>query len=444
MDLARQQAAQPGEPLPAVGKTVSPGGSYPAIAQLQERLALEGDTQGPAGDGSGQSQPQAQNQAPNPAPSAGNRYTPELAPAVQQFQPRHGLTPAGKLSQAVQQFQTRHGLTPDGKLSQATIDALNVPMSVRVQQIDDSLERWRWLPDNFVKPRVLINLPEYYVRTYDPNGDLAFKMKVVDGEAKDNHNTPMFVRTMRFMIFRPYWNLPPDIVKKDLLARHASQAYFEKNGYEVTDRAGKPVTGWSMDDLEHSRYLVRQKPGPKNSLGLVKFMFPNEYDVYMHSTPEMNLFNLTNRDRSHGCVRLNDAEKMANWVLDGQGDWNADKIHQAMFGEPLNNGGGDTADAGGEDKNANTAGAKPADADPDSGDTSTAPDVQNNKQVNLQTPLPVVIGYFSANADEDGTVHFFDDVYGYDKELETSLAQPRPYDGKPVKINPKVVPGGTA
>lgn len=427
IDLAKQQAAQPGDPLPAVSKTVSPGGSYPAIAQLGQRLALEGDLQAPGGDGTG-SPDATQPQAPSHAPAGGNRYTPELA-------------------QAVQHFQSRHGLMPDGKLSQATVDALNVPMSVRVQQIDDSLERWRWLPDNFVKPRVLVNLPEYYVRTYDTNGDLAFKMKVVDGESKDNHNTPMFVRTMRYMIFRPYWNLPPDIVKKDLLARHASTAYFEKNGYEVTDRAGKPVTGWSMNDLEHSRYLVRQKPGPKNSLGLVKFMFPNEYDIYMHSTPEMNLFNLANRDRSHGCVRLNDAEKMANWVLDGQGDWNADKIHEAMFGEPLNNDGNgdqDAGDASGGDKNADASAAKPSDADPDSGDTSTAPDVHNNKQVNLQTPLPVVIGYFSANADEDGTVHFFNDVYGYDKELETSLSQPRPYDQKPVKINPKVVPGGTA
>ena len=417
LDLAKQQGAQPGEPLPAVGKTVSPGGTYPAIAALQQRLALEGDSQAPAGDQNAQSQ--------NPSPAGGDRYTAEL-------------------SQAVQQFQTRHGLMPDGKLSQPTIEALNVPMSVRVQQIDDSLERWRWLPDNFVKPRVLINLPEYYVRTYDPNGDLAFKMKVVDGEAKDNHNTPMFVRTMRYMIFRPYWNLPPDIVKKDLLARHASTAYFEKNGYEVTDRAGKPVTGWSMDDLQHARYLVRQKPGPKNSLGLVKFMFPNEYDIYMHSTPEINLFNLAKRDRSHGCVRLNDAEKMANWVLDGQGDWNADKIHQAMFGEPLNNDQSEANNADGADKDVSTPGAKPAGGDPDSGETATGPDVNNNKQVNLQTPLPVVIGYFSANADEDGTMHFFDDVYGYDKELETSLAQPRPYDQKTVKINPKVVPGGTA
>lgn len=400
-----QLAKQSSQPLPPAAKPIGPNGTYPGMQALAQRLALEGDMPG-----------QAQ------APAAGDRYTPEIA-------------------QAVQQFQNRHGLNADGKLSQATIDALNVPMNVRAQQISDSLERWRWLPDNFVKPRVLVNLPEYYVRAYDTGGNLAFKMKVVDGESKDNHNTPVFVRTMRYMIFRPFWNLPPDIVKKDLLARHASQSYFDAHGYEVTDRNGKPVTGWSMDDLEHSRYLVRQKPGPKNSLGLVKFMFPNEYDIYMHSTPEMNLFNLAQRDRSHGCVRLNDAEKMANFVLDGQGDWNAEKIHQAMYGEPLSGGGngGDTP-ANGPD---NKAATKPTSQDLDSGQSSTDSDVKDNHQVNLQTQLPVVLTYLTANADEDGTMHFFDDVYGYDKELEDALAKPRPYDQSPKKINPKEVPGGT-
>ena len=394
VDLAKQESAQPQQPLPAVGKAISPGGSYPAIAQLAQKLAFE--------DG---------NQAAGQDNGAGDRYTPEL-------------------SQAVQQFQARHGLTPDGKLSQGTIDALNVPMSVRVQQIDDALERWRWLPDNFVKPRLLVNLPEFYVRAYNPGGDLAFKMKVVDGQSKDGHDTPMFVRTMRYLIFRPYWNLPPSIVKKDLL-KHASQGYLESHGYEVTDRNGKPVSGWSADDLEHSRYLVRQKPGPKNSLGLVKFMFPNEYDIYMHSTPEMNLFNLTRRDRSHGCVRLNDAEKMANWVLNGQGDWSADKIHQAMFGEPLGNG----------DENADAD--HQASDDPDSGPSSTAPEIKNNKQVNLQTPLPVVLTYLTAMYDEDGSMHFYDDIYGYDKQLEDALAKPRPYSTAPVKINPHLTPGET-
>ena len=406
LELAAKQTSP--QTLPPAGKSISPGGSYAGIAALTERLALEDYLPAPA----------------QGAASAGNTYTPELA-------------------QAVTQFQTRHGLMPDGKLSQGTITALNVPLSARVQQIDDSLERWRWLPDSFVKPRVLVNLPEYYVRAYNPGGDLAFKMKVVDGQNKDEHNTPVFVRTMRFVIYRPYWNLPTDIVKKDLLARHANTGYFESHDYEVVSKAGKLVTGWSMADLEHAIYNVRQKPGPKNSLGLIKFMFPNEYDVYMHSTPEVNLFNLAQRDRSHGCIRLEDPEKMANWVLNGQGDWNAAKIHQAMYGEPLP---GDTsAGAANPAAGTNADGGKASDDDndPDSGPASTDAQVKDNKQVNLQTQLPVVITYFTANVDEDGTLHFFDDMYGYDKSMEDALAKPRPYDQKPAKINPHMAAGGT-
>ena len=339
----------------------------------------------------------------------------------------------------MERFQGRVGLTPDGKLTPATIDALNVPMSVRVQQINDALEKWRWLPDPYAKPRLLVNLPEFYVRAYDPDGNLAFKMKVVDGEVKGDHDTPVFVRTMKYLIFRPFWNLPVSIVKKDLLKHLAGgKGYLEAHGYEVVNSGGQPVSDWSAADLEHSRFLVRQKPGPKNSLGLVKFMFPNEYDIYMHSTPEMNLFNLTRRDRSHGCVRLNDAEKMANWVLSGQGDWDAGKIHEAMFGQPLQ---GD--DAGPSTDASATDDKRPTGADADSGPTSTAPQVKDNKQVNLKTQLPVVITYLTANADEDGTMHFFGDLYGYDKLLDDSLAKPRPYDRSVVKINPKLTAGET-
>ncbi len=370
IELAQQQKANPPQALPAVEKPVGKGESYPAVAGVWTRLQLEGD-------------------APADAP----------APA------RYDSTVAA----AVKKFQERYGLLDDGRLGNGTIDAMNVPMNQRVQQIDDALERWRWLPDNFQKPRVMVNLPEFLVRTYDEDHELAFKMKIVDGEAKGNHDTPMFVRTMRYVIFRPYWNLPVSIIKKELvnhLDGAGGAAYMAKNDYEVI-KGDTPVTGWTVNDLVHARYGVRQRPGPKNSLGLVKFMFPNEYDVYMHSTPEINLFGLSRRDRSHGCIRLNDAEKMANWVLDGQDPWDEDSIHQAMFGP--------------------TDGSEP----------------KNNKQVGLKTPLPVSITYLTANADEDGTMHFFNDIYGYDKQLEEALAKGRPYEQTPIKINPKLTPGET-
>ncbi|MDE1160340.1 MAG: L,D-transpeptidase family protein [Acidobacteriaceae bacterium] len=359
---AKQQATE--EPLPAVSHDVSVGGSYAALEPLRLKLQAEGD-------------------APADLPQT-RVYSREM-------------------SEAVKHYQERHGLTPDGKLTPLTIEALNVPLSQRVQQLDLSLERWRWLPDNFVNPRVLVNLPEFVVRTYNADNTLAFKMRVVVGKAEGNHDTPMFVRSMRYVTFRPYWNLPTSIIKKELM-RHINASgvgYLASHDYEVVTASGQPASGFSASDIEHGRYVVRQKPGPKNSLGLVKFMFPNEYDIYMHSTPEMQYFSMTRRDKSHGCIRLNDAEKMANWVLDGQGNWDADKVHDAMFGD------------------------------------------NNNKTVNLKTLLPVSITYLTANADEDGTVHFFKDIYGYDKDLLAALAKHPTGRNDEHKVNPKQQPGET-
>jgi murein L,D-transpeptidase YcbB/YkuD len=367
---AKKQAAAPAQPLPALAsgsKGVVVGGLYPALQPLSVRLQVEGDA--------------PQNTTPTTIYNA-------------------------DLSAAVKHYQQRHGLTEDGKLTQATIASLNVPLTERVQQLDDALERWRWLPDNYVQPRVFANLPEFFVRTYGVDHTLAFKMRVVDGEAKGNHDTPMFVRQMRYVVFRPYWNLPPSIVKKEIMGhlRSSGMGYLASHEYEAYKADGSVVSGPSLDDVEHSRVMIRQKPGPKNSLGLVKFLFPNEYDVYMHSTPELNLFDLTRRDRSHGCVRLQHADQMAVWVLSNDqpsGDWDEDKVSAAMNGE------------------------------------------DNNKTINLKTPLPVLIGYFTAMADEDGSTHFFDDIYGYDKELEAALAKGRPYERTTVKINPKLTPGET-
>jgi murein L,D-transpeptidase YcbB/YkuD len=373
LELAKQQAAMPQQPLPPLPpgtKPIDAGGTYAAVPQLVQRLMVEGD-------------------APNGSSAAD--YNDDVAAAVKHY-------------------QARHGLTEDGKLGQGTIDSLNVPMSARVQQFDNSLERWRWLPDTYVQPRVFANLPEFMLRTYNADHSLAFKMRVVDGQAKGNHDTPIFVRLMRYVVFRPYWNLPPSIVKKEIVP-HISRSgigYLESHDYEAYKGDGSVVSDVSVADLEHSRVMVRQKPGPKNSLGLVKFLFPNEYDVYMHSTPELPLFALSRRDKSHGCVRLQHADQMALWVLsndqadpENQTTWDADKINAAMNGD------------------------------------------DNNKTINLKKPLPVLIGYFTAMGDEDGSVHFFDDIYGYDKELAAALAKGRPYERATVKVNPKLTPGET-
>jgi murein L,D-transpeptidase YcbB/YkuD len=375
--LALQQGAAPAAALPALGsgaKPVGVGGSYAAVPALWTRLQLEGDA---AAGGDAATGPQSYN---------------------------------ADVAAAVKKYQGRHGLQDDGKLGQATIDSLNVPMSVRVQQLENSLERWRWLPDNYMQPRVLANLPEFMLRAYEADHTLAFKMKVIDGQAKGNHDTPMFVRLMRYVVFRPYWNLPPSIIKKEIVPhlQKSGVGYLAANDYQVFKNDGTVVTSFTVEDIAHLRYNVRQLPGPKNSLGLVKFLFPNEYYVYMHSTPELYLFGLYKRDRSHGCVRLQHADQMALWVLhgdqsdpDAENGWDADKVDLAMTGD------------------------------------------MNNRTYNLKTPLPVVIGYFTAMPDEDGTTHFFNDVYGYDKDLQAALAKGRPYERAEVKINPKLVPGET-
>jgi len=378
--LAKQQDAPPATPgttnplatpLAVVAKPITVGQPYPAAAlfALGSRLALEGDMQS----------------APAGISTVGAVYTQDFADAVKHY-------------------QSRHSLTPDGKLTQATIDSLNVPMDVRVQQLDLSLERWRWLSDPYVNPRLLVNLAEFVVRAYNPDHSLAFKMKTVNGQAKGDHDTPVFTRTMRFLVFRPYWNVPPSIIKKELVPHIAASGigYLAAKNYEVTKADGTVVTGYTPSDIEHLRYAVREKPGPRNSLGLVKFMFPNEYDVYMHSTPELNLFNLTRRDRSHGCVRLQHADQMAAWVLSPQPEWTADKIADAM-----NN------------------------------------DQKNNRTVLLKQQLPVVVFYLTAVPDEDGTTHFFDDIYSYDKQLEQILDKGMPYPSTPAKINPHLTPGET-
>ena len=378
--LAMEQSAAPWPALPALpsgAKPVGEGGAYAAVPQLWTRLQFEGDAS---------------------AEAAGDDAT------------KIPLSYNAEIAAAVKHYQGRHGLQDDGKLGQATIDSLNVPMSVRVQQLTDSLERWRWLPDNYMQPRVLANLPEFMLRTYEPDHTLAFKMKLIDGMAKGNHDTPMFVRLMRYVVFRPYWNLPASIVKKEIVPhlQKSGLGYLAANDYQVYKNDGTVVTNFTVQDIAHLRYSVRQLPGNKNALGLVKFLFPNSYDVYMHSTPELYLFGLFRRDRSHGCGRLQHADQMALWVLhgdqsdpDAENGWDADKVDLAMTGD------------------------------------------MNNRTVNLKTPLPVVIAYFTAMPDEDGTTHFFNDLYGYDKDLEAALAKGRPYERDEVKINPKLVPGET-
>lgn len=373
IDLEKKQLNQNADPLPAVAKALSPGDAYVAAPELAARLALEGDLDADS-DATSETQPKV--------------YT-------------------KRLSDAVRSYQHRHGLTEDGKLMQQTVDSLNVPLSDRVRQLDYTLERFRWLPEPYVNPRLMVNLPEFALRGYTPEHTLDFTMRVVVGQVMGEHQTPVFAHMMKYIIFRPYWNVPVDIARKELVPHmNATSGYLESKNYEVVNSKGQPVPNYTVKQVEQGGLMVRERPGPKNSLGLVKFMFPNQYDVYLHSTPAVSLFSRTRRDFSHGCVRVQKPEELAAWLLDGQKDkdgedWDLEKVHEAMT------------------------------------------DGEDNHQVNLKTPVPIVIFYMTAEVEEDGEVHFFNDIYSYDATMQKVLEKGPPYPIKPEPIVPKTKPGDT-
>jgi murein L,D-transpeptidase YcbB/YkuD len=366
LDLAKRQEEEDAESLPVPTKAVSVGESYPAVAALLTRLQLEGDA---AGD-----------------------VTLNAASSV--F--------TSTLSEAVKSYQHRHGIAEDGRLTPQTIKSLNVPLTDRVAQLQNSLERWRWLPEPYLHARLMVNLPEFVLRGYDPDHKLDFAMRVVVGQVMGQHETPVFTHMMKYLVFRPYWNVPVDIARKELVPHMAAnRGYLASKNFEVTNNKGVVQTDYTAKQVAQGGMMVREKPGPKNSLGLVKFIFPNQYDIYLHSTPAVSLFERSRRDFSHGCIRVQKPIDLAVWVLQGQGDWDEDKVQEAM---------------------------------------SDGPD---NKTVSLKTPLPIVIFYLTAIAAEDGHIHFFDDIYGYDAEMQKVFAKGPPYPIKPEPVVAKTKAGDT-
>jgi murein L,D-transpeptidase YcbB/YkuD len=348
-----------GPRVPGVKKTVSPGEKYGGTAQLAQRLELLGDM---------------------PASALAE-------PMPDQY--------AGALVAAVERFQARHGLTVDGKLGQQTIRALNVPLATRVRQLADALERWRWLPESFPNPPIVVNIPEFELRAIGPSQRVVLAMKVVVGKAMRTQ-TPVFAAKMRYVVFRPYWNVPRSILRKEIIPDIVrNRSYLASHGFEVTDRTGRVVTSGPISDavlssLRSGEFEVRQKPGAKSSLGLVKFLFPNEHDVYLHDTPATQLFARSRRDFSHGCIRVQKPAELAAWLLRSQKTeqgkpWTLETVRVAMESGP------------------------------------------DNQRVTLAVPVPVLILYDTAVVEEDGSVHFFEDIYGYDHVLEAKLAQGRPY-----------------
>jgi murein L,D-transpeptidase YcbB/YkuD len=308
-------------------------------------------------------------------------------------EPVDGTTYAGALVEGVKKFQRRHGLEADGVIGGGTIAALNVPLLRRVRQIELAMERMRWLPDMHQRPLIFVNVALFRLWATDPvTGDEPLRMRVVVGKSLE-HETPLFVDHMQYVIFRPYWNPPPGITRNEIVPHiQRDAAYFARENLEIVARGDDnapalPPTPENLAKVLGGRLFLRQKPGPKNSLGLAKFIFPNDANVYMHGTPATTLFSRARRDFSHGCIRLEDPAALAAWVLRDQPEWTREKIEQAMQG--------------------------------------TRP-----TQVNLKEPLTVVLFYDTVHVDSEGVAHFMDDIYGDDLLLETAIENGYPYPTK--------------
>jgi murein L,D-transpeptidase YcbB/YkuD len=297
----------------------------------------------------------------------------DVAPATNST----GLDPA--LRAALRSFERRHGLPEDGRLDPEVVSELNVPVRSRLRELELNLERWRWLPESLGARHILVNIPSYWLAGVE-DGRTTISMRVVTGTTENP--TPIFSDRMTTVVFSPYWNIPPTIARKEILpALERDSSYLSRNDMEVV-RGSQVVSPWSVD-WGSTGYTVRQRPGPRNALGGVKFVFPNNFDVYLHDTPADQLFTNTTRSFSHGCVRVEKPSELARWVLAGQKEWTPEKIQAAM-------------QAGRE------------------------------QHVALKEPIPVYLVYATAWVEPDARVSFRHDVYGHDARQLKLLPPPPP------------------
>ena len=264
---------------------------------------------------------------------------------------------------AVKQFQKRHGLIQHGNIDAAFIKALNIPTNSRIKQMLINMERMRWLPKEPPGNFILANIPEFQLHVFE-NKRRLFSMDIIVG--KSANRTIIFNEMLKHVVFSPYWNIPPSIVKSEIMpAIQRNVNYLQSKNMEQTGFSnGLPV--------------IRQKPGASNSLGKVKFIFPNNYNIYFHDTPAKSLFKEQKRMFSHGCIRLAQPEKLTLYLLRNQPEWTGESIRKAM-------------------------------------------NASKEKWVKLKQPVPVVITYFTAWVDRDGLLNFRNDVYGHDQKMAELL-----------------------
>jgi murein L,D-transpeptidase YcbB/YkuD len=337
----RALAAAGGWPTIADGPTLKPGMAGPRVPQLRARLDV------PA------------------APGA----DPALFDAA--------------LADAVKKFQVLQGLEQDGLIGQNTLAELNVPALDRVRQILLNLERRRWMADDPGERYVFVNLADFEAKVVEGEHTV-FDTRVVVGAPY--HRTPVFNAEITYIEINPYWNVPPSIARNELLPKiKQDPGYLAANNFDLLSdwsdsaRILDPHTiDWSAVTADRFAYKLRQGPGPGNALGHIKFMFPNQFNIYLHDTPARGLFARDVRDFSHGCVRVQDPETFGAFVLDRQPGWSQDAIKAAIA-------------------------------------------TGKRQIVSLDQPLPVHITYLTAWVDKDGTVNFRRDVYGRDAILAAHL-----------------------
>jgi murein L,D-transpeptidase YcbB/YkuD len=251
-----------------------------------------------------------------------------------------------------------------------------------IDRIRMNLERWRWAPRDLGDRHVLINIPSYQMQVIE-GGKTRLAMRVIVGEPETP--TPLFSDKMTYVVFSPSWNVPESIQREEMLPRLVDDPEFlERNNIEVVSTSGEPVDPWEVDwtDSEMTDALrFRQLPGPDNALGLVKFIFPNNFNVYLHDTPTDSLFNKERRTFSHGCIRIEQPVALAEYVLQDKAHWTPARIRAAMHSK-------------------------------------------EEQSVVLREPIPVHIGYWTAWVQEDGSVAYLDDPYGLDRR-QASVQSPR-------------------
>jgi murein L,D-transpeptidase YcbB/YkuD len=293
---------------------------------------------------------------------------------------------------AVTRFQRRHGLDADGAIGPATMYQLRVPLAQRIRQIELTLERWRWLPAPAPSRYAVVNIPAFRLEVFEDDSAAqrpVLALNVIVGQADGRHETPAFTATMREVVFRPYWDVPPNIARAEVLpmVRRRPESFVE-DGFEIV-RRGAPDTATvtfapnahNLARVAAGELRVRQRPGPANALGSIKFVFPNRYNVFLHDTPLRSLFANSRRDYSHGCVRVERPKALAELALRGQALSEPPAIDSVIRGP-------------------------------------------RTVHVPITQPLTVLVWYATAVVDADGTVSFYPDIYGRDVVLERALGLP--------------------